>query len=346
VGIGLVGAGAFGAFCLEAFAGVAEVKIAAVCDSDSVRAERFAAQYGATSYTSLDAMLNDPTVEIVALNTPPYLHASQGIAALNAGKHLFCEKPLALDLRGGQALRETARLTKQHITVDYVMRRNPLWCAAVGVRESGVFGALLHMDLANHAAGLDLPPDHWFWDKRKSGGIWIEHGVHFFDAFAWVTGEAGIVKAGQKFSRSDGREDRVEALAQYGDVSAHFYHGFTHSSANEQTTVRLTFEGGFITLHGWIPTSMEIASLTPSHAQAITKLLPADTIIENTLENNVPRLAAYLRAGKSAVYLNTIQAGIRELAQSVRDPSIPLTVTVEHGIASLTMALEAEVLGR
>jgi predicted dehydrogenase len=340
VGIGLVGAGAYGEFCLAAFAGVPEVRIAAVCDTDVTRAEWFAAQHGAQAYKNLEDMLRDPAVEIVALNTPPFLHASQGVASLYAGKHLFCEKPLALTLEDGQAMLNATKVNGIRLTIDYVMRYNPLWAVAAHIRESGVLGVLLHMDLANHAAGLSLPSAHWFWDKTKSGGIWVEHGVHFFDAFAWIAGETGTITSAQAFTNAHGQEDRVEALARYGNASAHFYHGFTHSGASERTTARLTFERGYVTLHEWVPTVMEIESVTPETAEAIKPMLPGIIQAEQA-ENNLVRLEARLTQGKSAVYRECIQGGIRDLARAVRNPNSLLGVTGEHGLASLRMAVEA-----
>src|SRR5579859_1229551 len=109
LGIGLVGAGAFGEFCLAAFAELTEVRIAAVADTDFARAQTLAARYNAAAYPTLDLLLADPNVSIVALNTPPYLHAPQGLAALNAGKHLFCEKPLALTVADGEEMIQVAR---------------------------------------------------------------------------------------------------------------------------------------------------------------------------------------------------------------------------------------------
>lgn len=345
VGIGLVGAGAYGEFCLAAFAGVPEVKIAAVCDTDVGRAERFAVQYSARAYSDLAALLEDEAVEIIALNTPPFLHAEQGIAALRAGKHLFCEKPLALTLEDGEAMIDAARKSGCLLTVDYVMRYNPLWRAAAAIRREGVLGALLHLDLANHAAGLNLPAGHWFWNKAKSGGIWIEHGVHFFDAFAWVTGEQGEIIGVQAFTNAAGREDRVEALARYGRCAAHFYHGFTHSSTTEQTTARLTFAQGYLTLYEWVPTRLDILAATETQAEAVKTLLPAAEIRAQP-EGEMIRLQARLAQGKSDVYRACIQGGIRDLARAARDPAAALTVTAEHGIASLKMAVAAEKFNR
>lgn len=336
IGIGLIGAGAFGEFCLAAFSEMPEVRIAAVADLDASRARSLASQYGAAAYGSLDELLADASVEIVALNTPPYLHETQGLAAIAAGKHLFCEKPLALTVGGGAALIEAAEVRGLRLTVDYVMRRNPLWAAVAGLRKSGILGRLLHMSLTNHAAGLNLPDSHWFWDVAKSGGIWIEHGVHFFDAFAWVVGIKGEIVASRQFARPDGVVDRVEALAQYGETAAHFYHGFTHSKETEQTTVALTFERGHIRLHEWVPTTLELTADVSS--DALVPLLPP--VSGQTPDGAMTRYTVRLDS-KSQVYREAIQAGMRDLAQAVRDPHAQLTVDGTHGLASLRMALDA-----
>lgn len=343
VGIGLVGAGAYGEFCLAAFAEVPEVRIAAICDTNAARAERFAGQYGVPAYTSLDALLEDANVEIVALNTPPFLHAQQGLRALEAGKHLFCEKPLALTMPEGEALANAAQRAGTRLTVDYVMRQNPLWTAAANIAASGVLGKLLHMDLANHAAGLSLPSNHWFWDKRKSGGIWVEHGVHFFDAFTWVAGIRGHITASNAFTNDAGHTDRVEAVAMYGETAAHFYHGFTHSGVSEQTTAHLTFQHGYLTLHEWVPTIMELTALTSETASILRAALPGEVNVEPT-QHDLYCVTARLTEGKSAVYRECVQHGIRDFALGVRLPHHVLSVNVDHALDSLRLAVEADTL--
>ncbi len=340
VGIGLVGAGAFGVFCLDAFAVMREVRITAVADVDAGRTRSLADKYRAAAYDSLDMLLADTAVEVVALNTPPYLHAAQGLAALAAGKHLFNEKPLALTLEDGAALIQKADTHSRHLTVDYVMRWNPYWQAAAKLARDGVLGALRHMDLMNHAAGLDLPNDHWFWDKSKSGGIWIEHGVHFFDAFNWVAGTPGQITASQSFARADGATDRVEALARFGDAAAHFYHAFDKNGQTEQTTVTLTFEHGYVTLREWVPTSIEL--LTTVEPDALHSYLPGQMAEPERIGAQQHRLFAFAPEGKAAVYRASIQAGIRDLARAVRDPSHRLAVTGLDGLESLRLAVQAE----
>lgn len=346
VGIGLVGVGAFGEFCLAAFNEMPEVYVAAVADSDKARALAASAKYDTRFFSSLETMLRDDTIEIIALNTPPFLHAEQGLMTLNAGRHLFCEKPLALTVEDGQRSLDAAARHHALLTVDYVMRRNAIWAMAAQLRESGVLGALRHMDLANHAAGLNLPPDHWFWDKAKSGGIWVEHGVHFFDAFAWVAGEAGTITGAQQFASIDGVVDRVEAIGHYGNVAAHFYHAFDKSNVTEQTVARLTFEQGYITLNEWVPTTLHLHTWVDEVAlQAQLAGFPGDVKLEHQPNGHLTAQLT-LTQGKSAAYREAIQAGMRDLALAVRDPAHTLQVTGQHGLDSLRMAVQAEQLGR
>lgn len=333
-GIALVGAGAFGEFCLAAFADMPEVSIVAIVDIDAERSKRCAERYNALSYTHLEEALAHPRVEIVALNTPPFLHAEQGLAVLHAGRHLFCEKPLALSTEEGQALASAAQAHNCCLTVNYVMRQNPLWALAASLRASGVLGRLLHMDLANHAAGKDLPAHHWFWDPYKSGGIWIEHGVHFFDAFAWVAGAAGRVLSAQSTSAA-----QVECLAAYGDTLAHFYHGFTHTHRTEQTTVHLTFEHAHVTLHDWVPTQMDI--LTTISPEQLGGLLPPTATVT---AHDAHRWQVQLKLGrKSEVYARCIADGMRQFISAVRGEA-PLQVSAHEALTSLHMAEEAQSL--
>ncbi len=346
VGIGLVGVGGFGEFCLEAFAAMPEVRIAAVADVDRVRADKAGARYGAAAYTDLDALLGDDTVQIVALNTPPHLHAPQGLACLRAGKHLFCEKPLALTVEEGEALLAAARENNLRLTVDYVMRHNPFWKAAASIAHSGALGALRHMELINHANGLALAPTHWFWDKAKSGGIWVEHGVHFFDAFAWVSGQSGEVIAATEYARSDGAIDRVEALLRYGDVAAHCYHAFDQNAHTEHTMVQLAFERGRVELHQWVPTNINMVLEVPDEIWKPIWPQAFTSVVTSTSGNLSFVGATFPELNKSALYTQAIQDGMRDLVNAIRDPNGILAVTGEMGLASLQTAIATERITR
>lgn len=339
IGVGIVGLGGFGQFCLEAFAHTPGIVVAAVADADPERVRAAVEARGVRGYPDLSAMLKDGAVQIVHLCTPPYLHAAQGLAVLGAGRHLFCEKPLALTVEDGAKLIEAAAANRLRLSVNYVMRQNPFWQAAARVIQSGALGALRHMSLVNHANGKGLAADHWFWDKARSGGIWIEHGVHFFDAFTWLAGKPGEILSAASYLRADGATDRVEALLRFGHIAAHCYHAFDQSGATEQTTAYLTLEGGYLTLREWLPTAIEVLTEVPPSAWE--PFLPG-TVRHAERTGSMFRAEAYAPEGKAALYRANIQAGIRDLAEAVRDPQHTLAVQGTYGLESLRLAVDAE----
>ncbi len=153
-------------------------------------------------------------------------------------------------------------VTAVQITVDYVLRFHPLHQLAARIVHSGVFGVMRHFSLENFATDDSLLPGHWFWDPAQSGGIHVEHGVHFIDLCNHLTTCPPESASGTVQQRDDGRMDRVSATVRYGDEAlATFYHSFNQIRPVEQTTIRINCERGHITLHGWIPTELTLMGL-------------------------------------------------------------------------------------
>lgn len=76
-----------------------------------------------------------------------------------------------------------------------MQRYNPLYTMVADLIQSQMLGKVLHGYLENYASDEGLDPDHWFWDRSKSGGIFLEHGVHFFDMFEGWLGRGEVVAA-------------------------------------------------------------------------------------------------------------------------------------------------------
>src|SRR5437773_8301363 len=76
-----------------------------------------------------------------------------------------------------------------------MQRYNPLFDIVRRLIDSRVLGEFLHGYFENYASDEGLPAEHWFWDREKSGGIFIEHAVHFFDLFEGWLGEGEVVCA-------------------------------------------------------------------------------------------------------------------------------------------------------
>ncbi len=355
LGMGLVGVGGFGLFCLAAFAEMPEIAVVAAADSDPQRAQK-AAPFGARVYTRFGDLLADPAVDIVAINTPPYLHAPMAIEAARAGRHIFVEKPLATSLQDARLAIGAARDAGVCLTVNYVLRFHPLHRLAAQIVHSGSLGPLQHFSLENFATDDTLLPDHWFWDPTQSGGIHVEHGVHFFDICNQLAGGAPDSAAGTAQSRADGRIDRVSATVRYQDrVLATFYHSFTQIGRIEQTTMRIACARGHVTLSGWIPTHLTLSGLVDNSGLAVLQGLLGEhlDVLERyegeralfahggTTETLAGRIEGHVEAlDRQGDYRRAIQAGVRNLVAAIRGDA-PLTITPDDGLSSLAVALAA-----
>lgn len=358
LGLGLIGYGGFGGFCLDVYAPMPDLRVVAVADIDEARREEATDHYGARPYADAADLLSTPDVDIVVISTPPHTHAPLSVAAARAGKHVFCEKPLALSLDEADAVIAAAAQHNVRLTVDYVLRHNPLNRRLRALLRSGVLGALLHMSLENLATDEHLKPGHWFWDPARSGGIWVEHGVHFFDLFGRLSGERAQAVAAVARTRPDGCCDRVWATVRYsGDVVATYHHAFTQPGRFEQTTIHLACARGYATLYGWIPTRLVVEALlddegletlyqwagvepeiveryTGSGTEGWASGTPYRVTVRARVELTLPE-------GKQAVYRESVRAGMQDFIAAIRDPQHTPEVTPADGRNSLAVALAA-----
>ena len=163
-----------------------EVVCVAVADDQLDLARKTGDAFQVHACASPRELLDRTDIDIVHLATPPFTHAALATAALEAGFHVLCEKPLATTLPDAERLVRLAAECGRVLAVNLIMRYNPLCQAVKGLVESQVLGNPLHAVLINAAQDETLGADHWFWDQEKSGGIFIEHGVHFFDPVSYT----------------------------------------------------------------------------------------------------------------------------------------------------------------
>jgi len=271
--IGIVGAGGFANFASQSFLKVPGVKIVAVFDIDDKACHVMAQEFSATPYSGYESFLLDNQVDLVYIVTPPYLHYSQSKAALLAGKHVICEKPAALKTSEAEELVALARSLKLLYVVDLMQSYNPLAIAVKNIIKEKVLGEFLHGFFENYASDEKLTQDHWFWDEEKSGGIYIEHGVHFFDLFSGWLGKGEVIHSAQ-WQRPNVEKkiiDRVQAIVNFKDGPVNFYHGFDQPKILDRQEMRLQFEKGDITLYEWVPVKIKLHGLLSN--EQIEKLM-------------------------------------------------------------------------
>jgi len=358
--LGLIGPRGFGAFCTGAYHDAGVARVVAFAGRDRAVLADMARQYGVpNTYTDWREMLRDPDVEAVHIVTPPDKHAAMAIAALQAGKHVFVEKPLATSAADAEAILAAGAKAGKVVGVNFVMRYDPLYQAVLTIAENGWLRPLTHVGFENYASDEGLGNDHWFWDPIASGGIFIEHGVHFFDMIGAIAGAPARNVLGRTWVRDDGteKEDRVQALVTYeSGVEASFYHAFNRPGALEKQTAHFAFERGHVTLNGWIPTALTLTAIVDDAGLAgLQTVLPIEVVDDNdfpapgrAVRGNGKNFlvthrvkAFHSLGGPTPVYLKAVQDAMADFAAAVWDPTHRPLVTGEDGAASVRLAAAA-----
>ncbi|MGG1551599.1 Gfo/Idh/MocA family protein [Paenibacillus ferrarius] len=188
--IGIIGCGGIAnGKHLPSLAKLNNVELVAFCDIVPERAEKAAAQYGVEGATVCEDyrdVLKDASIDIVHVLTPNISHAEISIAALEAGKHVMCEKPMAKTAAEAQAMVEAAKRTGKKLTVGYNNRFRP---DSQHLKSICAEGGLGHIYFAKaHAIRRRAVPT-WgvFLDEEKQGGgPLIDIGTHALDLTLWM----------------------------------------------------------------------------------------------------------------------------------------------------------------
>lgn len=360
--LGVIGCGGFGLFALQHFTQVPGVRLVGMAGTHRPAALAAAARFGVENVEEVGDLLRRDDVDLVYIATPPFLHHAQALAALEAGKHVIVEKPLAMTVAQADELVAAARRQDRLVVANLMQRYNPMFGAVRQLVASRVLGEVLHATFENYASDENLPAEHWFWDRSKSGGIFIEHGVHFFDLFGgWLGG--GRVEAAQVGVRpGTAIEEHVHATVRYGDVAlVNFYHGFHQTGRMDRQELRLVFERGDVTLYEWVPTRARIhAVVDEGQTRALCDLFPGarlDVTISYGGKDRHCRgrgkdIDAYqiieLSYGdgrqKSHLYGELLRAMTADQAAWIRDRKHQRVVTEANGRDSLATACAADAL--
>ena len=277
----VIGVGGFACFATAEFIKIPGVKLVGGYDENEKNLLKLKEiDELAKLFSSVEAICSDPTVDLVYIATPPFLHYSQSKAALLAGKHVICEKPAATKLEEAAELRSLAAENNLLYVVNLMQRYNPLYENVNKLIQNNVLGDFLHGFFENYASDEFLPKEHWFWDEEKSGGIFIEHGVHFFDMFSGWLGEGKVISSQKKLRNGNINVwDKVQSVVKYGSGTVNFYHGFDQPRIMDRQEMRLLFEKGEITLYEWVPTQLKMTALcTEEDLDKIKQIFPNATI--------------------------------------------------------------------
>jgi predicted dehydrogenase len=200
LGVAIIGTGTIANQHARSLSRHAPARMVAVFDVLGDRAREFADRWQIPNVTKdIGDVLSRDDVDAVIVATPPFAHMEPTIAALEAGKHVLCEKPFALDPAEAERMTETAERTGKFLAVASARQR----CGAAMRRahdlaSSGTLGEVYHVRSSQFRVrgrpGIDILKDvHWFVDsKRAGGGALIDIGVYQIDVLLWLLGNPRV----------------------------------------------------------------------------------------------------------------------------------------------------------
>ena len=332
VRVGFVGCGSVTeARHLAALRRVRGIEASALADVDAARLSAVAEAHAVTRrYADWRELVNDESVDAVAVCVPPALHATVALAALEAGKHVFVEKPLALTLGECDLLDAAAsRAPNLKVAVGFQLRRHRLVLEARDALARGELGRVKIVRTVFASASRTRQDLHAWRARRESGGGSIfELGTHHFDLLRFMLGrEAREVQA----SCDDTDETSIVTLKLDGGAQA----VVTLSKATGESH-ELEFHGE----RGWMRVSCyradgierldagQYAGSMRARIKGIARTLRA-----------LPRVVAQARDGGD--YLNTYAEEWRRFADAVRGRA-EVCATLEDGRRALEIALAAD----
>jgi predicted dehydrogenase len=222
VKIGIAGLGFMGVTHLNAFSKLPGVAIGAMCSRDQKvlsgdfssvggNFERPEIHYdfsGTAKYTQIGEMLHDPALDAVDLCLPTDMHADMTIAALSAGKHVLCEKPMALSVADCERMLDASKKHGKVLMIGQVLRFWPEYLYLQEFVRSGEFGALRSATFVRHSGAPDW--SRWLLDDGRSGGAILDMLIHDIDQIVALLGSPDRVVA-----KSMGGPDTVAASFLY-----------------------------------------------------------------------------------------------------------------------------------
>lgn len=218
--IGVIGTGSISKEHIESYLKHPDVELYALCDIDPERLTAAAGKYGVSrAFTEAEEMLKLPELDAVSVCTWNAAHAPCTIAALNAGKHVLCEKPMALNACQAEEMRQASLRSRKLMMIGFV-RRFGNDCAMLREQlEEGLFGELYYAK-AQYLRRKGSPGG-WFGDfSRSGGGPLIDLGVHVIDLVRYLMGNPKPVSVyGATFSKLGERNELKDPIA-YRSASA------------------------------------------------------------------------------------------------------------------------------
>lgn len=214
--VGVVGAGWMATdYHIPAYRDHGSTRMVAVAELNESRRSETASQFGLNGYESAEAMLDAESLDVVSICTPPSTHREVFRSAVEAGCHVFCEKPLTIDCESAHEMQRAAESAGVITQVGYLTRYYENAKKAMSMLRNDLLGDLIEVRTTHHSTP---PTQGWYYDRSVSGGgVMRDLLPHSLDMYLDLFGEAVVEDCRLRDLRNRGVEDVAEVSLSFPD---------------------------------------------------------------------------------------------------------------------------------
>lgn len=187
VKVGLVGCGFMGRMHANVYGALDGVELVAACDTDGQRLEEYSAAFGIAHLPAFDELLQS-SVDAIDICLPTDLHSEYTVRALEAGKHVFCEKPMALTLDQADAMIDAQKQSGRTLMIGHCIRFWPEYVLLKEMVDDRRFGRLLSLNLTRYGQFPHWSANNWLADEARAGGGVLDMHIHDTDFAHFLLG--------------------------------------------------------------------------------------------------------------------------------------------------------------
>ena len=212
IGIGIIGCGKIAQVRhIPEYMDHPDAKIIGLYDLNHDRARELAEKCGATAYKTVEELLANPAIEAVSICAANFAHAELSIQAMRAGKHVLCEKPMAVNFEECEAMVKVARETGKKLMIGHNQRLAKAHVKAKELIDAGAIGRIITFRTTFGHGGpetwsVDPGKNVWFFDKSRAAmGVMADLGIHKTDLIQYLTGQR-IIGTSARLTTLDKRD--------------------------------------------------------------------------------------------------------------------------------------------
>ena len=221
--VGLIGWGSIGNVHGHAYKAMPDVKVVAVADVEPDRRAKAAEFLDATPYASAEELIEKADVDLVDICLPTYLHSRYAVQALDRGRHVISEKPMALNLEECDAMIAAEKRSGKTLMVAHCVRFWPEYHYLKSVFDSGEFGKLQLLSMTRVGSKTMVSWKNWMLDEKLSGSQTVDRHIHDTDFVCYLLGMPTAVRTTGHFD--DAGLSHVNTHYIYPDGPAVFTEG-------------------------------------------------------------------------------------------------------------------------